>query len=81
MTEPVEYNLASLVYDANMKDKIPGDLEIKCLMLELLEGLNFLHSSAKTIHMALAPEHIYVTKEGRLKIAGLNFPQQFSTAE
>lgn len=70
-----------MVYDANMKDKIPGDLEIKCLMLELLEGLNFLHSSAKTIHMALAPEHIYVTKEGRLKIAGLNFPQQFSTAE
>ena len=73
MTEPVEYNLGSLVFDANMKEKIPGDLEIKCLMLELLEGLNFLHSSAKTIHMAMAPEHVYVTKEGRLKIAGLNF--------
>lgn len=70
-----------MVSDANMRDKIPGDLEIKCLMLELLEGLNFLHSSAKTIHMSLAPEHIYVTKEGHLKIAGLNFPQQFSTAE
>lgn len=75
MTEPVEYNLSSLMMDATKKDLIPGDLEIKCLMLELLEGLNFLHSSAKTIHMALAPEHIYITKEGRLKIAGLNFPQ------
>jgi hypothetical protein len=81
VTEPVEYNLSSLVFDANKKELIPGDLEIKCLMLELLEGLNFLHTTAKTIHMALAPEHIYITKEGRLKIAGLNFPQQFTTAE
>ena len=74
MTEPVEYNLSSLILDSSKKDLIPGDLEIKCLMLELLEGLNFLHSSAKTIHMSLAPEHIYITKDGKLKIGGLNFP-------
>lgn len=73
VTEPVEYNLSSLVFDASKKELIPGDLEIKCLMLELLEGLNFLHSTAKTIHMSLSPEHIYITKEGRLKISGLNF--------
>jgi SCY1-like protein 2 len=60
---------------------IPGDLEIKCLSLELLEGLNFLHNNAKMIHMGLAPEHVYITSEGRLKIGGLNFALQFSTAE
>ena len=50
-------------------------------MLELLEALNFLHLTAKTIHMSLAPEHLYLTKEGKLKLGGLNFPQQFTTAE
>jgi SCY1-like protein 2 len=54
---------------------MPGDLEIKCLVLDLMEALNFLHTSAKMIHMNLAPEHIYVNKEGKLKLGGLNFPQ------
>jgi len=38
-----------------------------------MEGINFLHANAKTIHCNLSPEHIYVTKEGKIKIAGLNF--------
>lgn len=73
--------MSSLLFDATKKDLIPGDLEIKCLSLELLEALNFLHQNAKTIHMGLAPEHIYITKDGKLKLAGLNFAQQFSTAD
>jgi hypothetical protein len=73
VTEPVEYNLSSLQFDASKKELIPGDLEIKCLSLELLEGLNFLNNNAKMIHMGLAPEHIYITSDGRLKIGGLNF--------
>lgn len=52
---------------------VPGDLEIKCLSLELLEALNFLHNTARTMHMGLAPEHIYITKDGKLKLGGLNF--------
>ena len=71
----MEFNLSSLLFDATKKDLIPGDLEIKCLSLELIEALNFLHSNAKTIHMGLAPEHIYITKDGKLKLAGLNFAQ------
>lgn len=31
--------------------------------------------------MGLAPEHVYINKEGKLKLGGLNFAQQFSTAE
>jgi len=72
-TEPVEMNLSSLIFDATKKDMIPGDLEIKCLALELLEALNFLHNNAKIMHMGLAPEHIYINKEGKLKIGGMNF--------
>lgn len=81
VTEPIEFNLSSLQFDATKKELIPGDLEIKCLSLELLEALNFLHNNAKMIHMGLAPEHIYITSEGRLKLGGLNFAVQFSTAE
>ncbi len=31
--------------------------------------------------MNLAPENIYITPEGKLKIGGLNFALQFSTSE
>ena len=81
VTDPIEFNLSSLQFDATKKDMIPGDLEIKCLSLELLEAVNFLHNNAKMIHMGLAPEHVYITKDGKLKLGGLNFGQQFSTAE
>ena len=33
------------------------------------------------IHLGLAPEHIYITADGKLKLGGLNFSVQFSTAE
>ena len=75
MTEPVEYNLASLGSDAGMKEFIPGELEIKCLMLEMMEGLGFLHNTAKTIHSNIAPENIYLTKDGKVKLGGMNFSQ------
>ena len=81
VTEPIECNLAALATDPSKKDLIPGDLEIKLIILELLEVLNFLHQTAKTIHMNLTPEHIYLTKEGKIKLAGFNFFQSFSTAE
>jgi SCY1-like protein 2 len=73
VTERVEFNLSCLQFDANMKELIPGDLEVKCLVIELLEALNFLHNNAKIIHMGLAPEHIYINSEGHLKLGGLNF--------
>lgn len=81
VTEPVEYNLASFATDASMREFIPGDLEIKCMMLELMEGLNFLHCTAKTIHTNICPENIYVTKDGKVKLGGLNFAMAFSSSE
>lgn len=45
ITEPVEYSLACL-HDKtkdHLREKVPCILEIKCMALEMLEALNFLH--------------------------------------
>ena len=73
VSEPVEFNLSALATDHQFRDRIPSDVDLKCMVLELMECINFLHANAKTIHMNLSPENIYVTKEGKLKVAGLNF--------
>jgi len=73
ITEPVDLNLAALAFDHSLKDRIPTEVDLKCMVLELMESINFLHANAKTIHMNLSPENIYMTKEGRLKVGGLNF--------
>ena len=79
MTEPVEYSLACLADKENLRDKVPCTLEIKCMILELLEAMNFLHQNAKCVHGGLSPETLYVTKSGKLKIGGLNFCVQLGT--
>lgn len=81
VTEPLEFNLASLVNDPTKKDMIPSEIDLKCLVLELMEVVNFLHANAKSIHCNISPEHIYVTKTGKLKIGGLNFMMPFSSAD
>ena len=81
VSEPVEYNLAALIQDHSKRDMVPSEVDLKCLVLELMECINFLHANAKTFHCGIAPEHIYVTKDGKLKVAGLNFIQQFATPE
>lgn len=73
ISEPIEYNLAALASDHTLRDRIPSEVDLKCMVLELMECVNFLHANAKTIHMNLSPENIYVTSEGKLKVAGLNF--------
>ena len=81
VTEPLEFNLASLVNDPTKKDMIPSEIDLKCIVLELMEVVNFLHANAKSIHCNISPENIYVTKTGKLKIGGLNFMLPFSSAD
>lgn len=81
VTEPVEFNLATLLNDKSKSELIPSEIDLKCLVLELMEVVNFLHANAKSIHCNISPEHIYVTKTGKLKIAGLNFLLPFSSAD
>lgn len=81
VTEPFEFNLASLATDNSKKELIPSEIDIKCIILELIEIVNFLHANTKSIHMNIAPEHLYVTKEGKMKLAGLNFIKTFTSAD
>ena len=81
ISEPIDFNLAALAMDHTLRDRIPSEVDLKCMVLELMECINFLHANAKTIHMNLCPENIYVTREGKLKVGGLNFIQPFTTAE
>ena len=75
VTEPVEFSLACLS-DRNkdhLREKVPQILEIKLIMLELLEAINFMHQNARVVHAGLSPECLFITKEGKIKISGLNF--------
>mmetsp|Transcript_26312 Transcript_26312/g.40158 ORF Transcript_26312/g.40158 Transcript_26312/m.40158 type:complete len:153 (-) Transcript_26312:1816-2274(-) len=51
------------------------------MLLELLEALNFMHQNAKVVHGGLAPENIFITREGKIRIGGLNFCSQMGTEE
>ena len=80
VTEQFEYSLASLT-DPSKRDNIPSEIDLKCMILELIEIVNFLHTNSKSMHLNLAPEHIFVTKDGKLKLAGLSFIKTFTSAE
>lgn len=81
VTEPFDFNLASIASDPSKKELIPSDIDLKCIILELIEIVNFLHANTKSIHMNIAPEHIYITKDGKMKLAGLNFIRTFTSAD
>lgn len=81
VSEAFEYNLASLATDLHKKELIPSAIDVKCIVLELIEIVNFLHANTKTVHLNLAPEHIYVTRDGKMKLAGLNFIKTLTSAD
>jgi hypothetical protein len=81
VTEPIEYNLQALLTDPSKRDLIPSEVDLKCIVLELMECVNFLHANTKSIHLNIAPEHLYFTKGGKLKLAGLNFITPFTSAD
>lgn len=76
-TEPVISSLANLLGSNNINDLPPTeklyDVEIKHGILQLSEGLIFLHSDMKIIHKNLCPESIIVNKQGNWKIFGFDF--------
>lgn len=46
-------------------------MDIKLIMLQIIEGLSFLHNDAKMVHLNLSPDNIYVTVEGKIKVKSL----------
>lgn len=57
------------------------DVEIKYGLLQIGEGLNFLHRDAKMLHHNLCPSSIVVNTQGAWKIFGFDFSLQNSSNE
>ncbi|KAI4874660.1 hypothetical protein NFI96_031157 [Prochilodus magdalenae] len=81
-TEPVFASLANVLgqWD-NLPSPVPTDIkeyklydvETKYGLLQISEGLSFLHSGVKMVHGNLCPENIILNKSGSWKIMGFDF--------
>ena len=80
-TEPIEGSLKYIINHPSKHSIIPSELELKTQILELIEAINFLHNNAHLVHLAICPENIYVTSEGKFKIGGLHFSKELITPE
>lgn len=51
----------------------PTELELKWNLLDLCNAINFLHNDVKVAHLAISPENIYLTYNGKWKLGGLMY--------
>lgn len=81
-TEPVFGSLANVLgQHHNMPQPLPSemrdfklfDVEIKYGLVQLLEGLAFLHADVKLLHRNICPESIMINRSGAWKISGFEF--------
>ncbi|XP_022351001.1 SCY1-like protein 2 isoform X4 [Enhydra lutris kenyoni] len=81
-TEPVFASLANVLGNwENLPSPVPPDIkdynlydvETKYGLLQVSEGLSFLHSSVKMVHGNITPENIILNKSGAWKIMGFDF--------
>lgn len=79
-TEPVFASLANVLgqttnmpQPANMSDYKFYDIEIKYGLLQISEGLAFLHNDMKLLHKNISPESVIINSQGAWKIFGLDF--------
>ncbi|XP_027009740.1 SCY1-like protein 2 isoform X2 [Tachysurus fulvidraco] len=81
-TEPVFASLANVLgqwdnlpspVPTDIKDHKLFDVETKYGLLQISEGLSFLHSGVKMVHGNLCPENIILNKSGAWKIMGFDF--------
>ncbi|XP_031169225.2 SCY1-like protein 2 isoform X1 [Sander lucioperca] len=81
-TEPVFASLSNVLGQwENLPSPMPNDIkeyklydvETKYGLLQISEGLSFLHSGVKMVHGNLCPENIILNKSGAWKIMGFDF--------
>ncbi|XP_022124599.2 SCY1-like protein 2 [Pieris rapae] len=81
-TEPVFASLANILGNRdNMPQPTPSHLvnyklyevEIKYGLMQIAEGLAFLHNDVKLLHHNISPESIVVNQQGAWKIFGFDF--------
>ncbi|KAH8362929.1 hypothetical protein KR084_003173 [Drosophila pseudotakahashii] len=72
-TEPVFASLANVVGDNVRSDKKLYDVEIRHGLLQLFDGLQFLHQDAKIVHRNISAETIVINKNRSWKLFGFDF--------
>lgn len=80
-TEPVLASLSNLILQDNLSSELPEQilsyklepLEIKYGLLQVAEGLGFLHNSARLLHRDICLESIIVNNQGAWKISGFEY--------
>uniref|UniRef100_A0A2A4K326 Protein kinase domain-containing protein n=1 Tax=Heliothis virescens TaxID=7102 RepID=A0A2A4K326_HELVI len=81
-TEPVFASLANVLGNTeNMAQPIPNhlvnyklyELEIKYGLMQIAEGLTFLHNDVKLLHHNICPDSIIINQQGAWKIFGFDF--------
>ncbi|ESP05108.1 hypothetical protein LOTGIDRAFT_151904 [Lottia gigantea] len=80
-TEPVFASLANVLGNHENITPVPKELqeyklfevEIRHGLLQVIEGISFLHNDAKIMHHNICPESIMLNKNGSWKLSGFDF--------
>lgn len=80
-TEPVIASLANVLGHTKNTQQVKKSLQkvfldevdIKLGLIQIFEALNFVHSTAKMIHLNVTPENIFITADGKWKLGGFGF--------
>lgn len=72
-TEHIKSSLQNLLTTENFSEIYHSDMELKLHVLELLEGISFMHNTVKNAHFNICPENIYITEDNKWKLSGFNF--------
>ena len=70
ITERLDTSLQTLMNNNNYLEMYQTELEFKMHILEILDGLNFLHNDVKTVHAGLSPENVFIMPNGKWKLGG-----------
>lgn len=82
VTEPVFQSLSNILgnftnmppsAEANLKPFNFHEIEIKYGLIQVMEGLQFLHSDMKMIHRNIGPESVVLNVEGGWKLFGFDY--------
>ncbi|KAA8915344.1 hypothetical protein TRICI_002506 [Trichomonascus ciferrii] len=78
VTEPLHSCLATLIHRRDENDL--DDLTIQKGLLQIIEGVLFLHNNAGMVHLDLQPDSIMVDSKGDWKLAGFGFMESYKTS-
>jgi SCY1-like protein 2 len=78
VTEPLHSCLSTLIHRRDENDL--DDLTVQKGLLQIIEGIIFLHNNAGMVHLDLQPDSIMVDSKGDWKLAGFGFMESYKTS-